>query len=45
MKNYNSLFILALILSAKIVEAQTPYDIIEDVSADRIEKDIQKLVD
>lgn len=44
MKNYNSLFILALILSAKIVEAQTPYDIIEDVSADRIEKDIQKLV-
>ncbi|MEQ8629344.1 M28 family metallopeptidase [Ekhidna sp.] len=44
MKNYNSLFILALILSAKIVEAQTPYDIIEDVSADRIENDIKKLV-
>jgi len=30
--------------SISFLSAQTPYDIIEDVSADRIEKDIRKLV-
>ncbi|MEQ6166602.1 M28 family metallopeptidase [Ekhidna sp. MALMAid0563] len=44
MKKYSCLIAWVLFLSVQIVQAQTPYSIIEDVSADRIENDIKKLV-